>query len=104
MGDFFDNCKVAWPLLAFILFWLLVSSTLLWTWEQPAPERLNSIVTSWPEALYLTWLSMSTLGNANPVTILGHLLQSADSLMGLVTIGTLVWLVTQSLTRTARQR
>jgi voltage-gated potassium channel Kch len=59
----------------------------------------SSAINSYPNAAYATWITMATIGYGDmvPVTGLGRLIVSFDALVGLVLIGSLVWLVTNTL-------
>jgi Ion channel len=91
-GIFDRNFMFWWPLFAGILGWFLVSALILQKAE------------AWPsysEAVWVTWTTMTTMGwgNASLQTVLGKLLVSVNALIGLVLIGSVVWLFTTFLGR-----
>jgi hypothetical protein len=89
--DLRHNLAVAWPIFIGFAVVVFVSSFLLWKLE-----RL-----SFGDALYLTWITMTTVGygDIKPCTAAGRVTTSADALVGIILVGVIVWLVTQSLTR-----
>jgi hypothetical protein len=99
ISDFMKNMKLTWPIiLAFILYLLGSASALYGFLRTPAQ------ISSWHRALYDTWVSMSTAGELTTtssrwVLVLG----AANSLVGLLFFGFIVWLVTTSLYRAPRK-
>jgi hypothetical protein len=89
------NMRLVWPLFVFLLAYLFVSGLLLLAAEHGVR---SSTVNSLGDAIYGTWISMTTIGNAAPVTAGGRILTSLDGLMGFVSLGSVVWVVTFSLT------
>jgi hypothetical protein len=94
-GDLWRNLKRTWSIILAFVIYLFVSAWLLYgLWSGPTH------ITSWIEALYSTWLSMSTAGylrTSSPSWVWA--LGTANSLVGLLFFGLVIWLVTQSLYR-----
>lgn len=92
--DLWFNLKYGWPILAAIVIYLVAMSAAA-LWVEP-----NNIKTYW-EALYFTWISMTTVGYGDvvPKSPSGRFIASVDGLVEIILIGVVVWLVTTSLTR-----
>lgn len=91
--DFKSNIKRTWPVVIAFIAYLLGSTSALYGFL-----RVSAQVSSWIQALYSTWISMSTAGELTTrsskwVWVLG----AANSLVGLLFFGFIVWLVTTSL-------
>jgi hypothetical protein len=91
--DFGTNLRRTWPLVLAFIAYLFVSASVLYGFLSSAART-----TSWLQALYSTWLSMSTAGylttrSTKWVWVLG----AVNSLVGLLFFGFIVWLVTTSL-------
>jgi Ion channel len=91
--QFARNIKFGWPIFAFLLLFGLSSSWALYATQ----HGTNSLVNSYWDALYLTWATMTTIGNPESTNAPGRVLTSLDSFMGLITFGAIVWLITYSL-------
>jgi hypothetical protein len=94
LRDLSANITVARDLFLILAAWLVVSSVLLFISE--GNGYLN--------ALYSTWTTMATLGPLDlpPVSRMGKVLISIDAFAGMILLGSIVWLVTTSLTRRER--
>ena len=87
--DFVGNVRLTrWLFVGWILY-TAASSLALWTAEQ---HRFDLLA-----ALYFTWTTMTTVGNANATDFWGRLVTGIDVFIGLLTFGFIVWLVTSSL-------
>jgi Ion channel len=96
-ADFWRNLRYAKRIFVWIFVYVLFSAAALHQSEYPRDYSLHSL----GNALYSTWITMTTVGNANPVTWGGQLVTALDGLVGLLTFGVVVWLITTSLTQTA---
>ena len=94
--DFAGNLRLGFPILLLIGGYLFATAALMLDFESSNPD----IKTYW-DALYLTWVTMTTVGYGDiaPKSPSGRLLASADGLVGIVLIGVVLWLVTESLKR-----
>jgi hypothetical protein len=92
LRDILGNARYALGILVVLAVWLVVSSVLL----QIAEGREHY----W-QALYNTWTTMTTMGplDGPPHSVVGKILISVDALAGLILLGSVVWLVTTSLSR-----
>jgi hypothetical protein len=100
--DLRHNLSVAWPVFAVLMLFLGLSATgLYWADNgKPGIDGKTVAIQSWWDALYFTWLTMATVDNVRAADWIGRQLTSLDVLMGLLTIGVTVWLITKSLTQT----
>jgi hypothetical protein len=92
--DFRYSLRMAWPVFAGLTLFVPASATALYFAERNADKTL---IKDWWEALYFTWVTMATVDNAHAADLYGRLLTSLDVLMGLLTVGVIVWLITTSL-------
>jgi voltage-gated potassium channel len=78
-----------------MLVFTLASAAVLFAVEAPR----GSPIDSYGEALFTTWITMTTVGYGNlvPVTPAGQVIVSLDAIVGLVLVGMIVWFVTGSL-------
>jgi hypothetical protein len=91
--DFKTNMKRTWPIILVFVAYLFSSASALYGFL-----RVSAQIPSWLQALYSTWISMSTAGELTTksskwVWALG----AANSFVGLLFFGFVVWLVTTSL-------
>jgi hypothetical protein len=93
--DLIHNVATGAPLLVFLAVYLVVSSFLLQSFG-----HLHSL----GDSFYSTWATMTTIGNTTDVSNGGGQVTDAvkalialDGFFGIVLIGTIVWLITQSL-------
>lgn len=91
--DLQHNLHVARRYFYGLLAYVVGSTIVLYVAEHSTTGRVQSF---W-DALYYTWLTMATVGNAEAATLWGRLITAADALVGLITIGVIVWLVTSPL-------
>lgn len=93
LRDFWTNLKRTWLLiLAFILYLLAAASALYFFLRSSAQIR------SWHQALYRTWISMSSVGELTTRSLrLVLALGILNLFVGLLFFGFIVWLVTTSL-------
>jgi hypothetical protein len=98
--DLRHNLIIGWPIFGLLGLYLVVSSLLL--------EHLAHLK-DLGESFFLTWTIMTTLAGSSDVASSGgsitrgtKIVVSLDGLIGIVMIGTIVWLVTQSLTPTGK--
>jgi hypothetical protein len=94
LEDFLRNLLLLWPVLGGLIAYVAIASAVLWSFEHA--QRLTHVA-SYADAVYYTWLTMCTVGNADPATPGGKVITSADVLAGLLLIGVFVWVVTTSL-------
>lgn len=95
-GDFVRNALLLWPVFCALAGYLLVASTFLWHFEH---GQRATYVSSFADAVYYTWLTMCTVGNASPTTGGGKAITAADVFVGLLAIGVLIWIITTSLSQ-----
>lgn len=93
LRDFKTNIKRTWPVILAFIIYLFASASALYGFL-----RVSAQIPSWLQALYSTWLSMSTAGELTSksskwVWAFGAL----NTLVGLLFFGFIVWLVTTSL-------
>jgi hypothetical protein len=93
--EFAHNLSLAWPFFVGLVLFLLVSSFLFY-WAEGGAQRAPR---TWADAIYLTWMTMTTVGNLEATTVIGRVLAALDALTGLVSFGVVVWLITASLSR-----
>jgi hypothetical protein len=86
LHDFRANIKRTWPIVIAFVFYLLASASILFAVKVP----------SWTQALYDTWISMSTASELTTGSAI-WVLAAANWLAGLLFFGFIVWLVTTSL-------
>jgi hypothetical protein len=86
LRDFGTNIKRTWPIIIGFVIYLLTSASILFAVQVP----------SWTQALYDTWISMSTASEL-PTGSAIWVLAAANWLAGLLFFGFIVWLVTTSL-------
>ncbi len=91
LKDLWHNLALGWPIFAILVAWLAISTLVLYYYESQPP--------SWGKALYLTIITMTTVGNVAPSTAIGQVMAAADAIMGVVLLGVVVWLLTASLSR-----
>jgi hypothetical protein len=94
--DFARNALLLWPVFCALAVYLLVASTFLWQFEH---GQRATYLSSFPDAIYYTWLTMCTVGNASPTTGGGKAITAADVFVGLLAIGVLIWIITTSLSQ-----
>ncbi|GEM_PF-7092607 len=84
-----------WPVFVTLLLFPWISGVLMCLVEC---HKGGSIRTYW-DAVYTTWITMSTVGYGDyvPITRLGQVIACLDALVGLVIVGLIVWLLTRSL-------
>jgi hypothetical protein len=95
LSDLRHNLRVSLPFLGILLLYWVVASSVLFFSE----HGKNHAVTGWGDALYLTWVTMTTIGNPGPVSLVGRLITALDGFAGLVLIGVVLWFVTKALER-----
>jgi hypothetical protein len=97
-ADLLRNLRFGWPVFLAIAGFLFLSAYGMLLLE-PAQ------VSSYCDALYFTWVTMTTIGYGDifPKSGGGRLLASVDGLVGIILIGVVVWIVTQSLTQNEAQ-
>lgn len=93
--DLANNVRLAWPIFAAIAVYLLGSAYVLFSLELGHNDKVKG----YGDAVYLTWITMTTVGfgDAYPMTACGKVVAGVDGLVGIVLIGVVVWLVTESL-------
>jgi hypothetical protein len=74
---------------------MFLSASIVYYHEDMSNPKLHS----WGNTVYLTWMTMATVGGLEPVSGWGKLLKALDALDGLLLIGLLIWLLTVSLQR-----
>jgi hypothetical protein len=99
LRDFRNNIKLTWPIILAFILYLFGSGSALYGFL-----RVPAQISSWTQAIYETWVSMSTAGELTTkssrwVWMLG----AANSLVGLLFFGFIVWLVTTSLYRAPKE-
>ncbi len=84
-----------WPIFSSMFVFSLVSAAVLFAVEAPRGSPINSY---W-NALFATWITMTTVGYGNlvPITFAGQVIVIIDALVGLLLVGMIVWFVTGSL-------
>lgn len=91
--DLNENIKRTWPLILAFVGYLFGSASILY-----GCLRASAQIPSWLHALYSTWISMSTAGELTTKSSKWVLaLGAANSFVGLLFFGFIVWLVTTSL-------
>ena len=93
LRDFKTNIKRTWPIILFFIGYLFASAWVLYRFL-----KVSAQIPSWRQALYSTWISMSTAGELTTRSSKWvWALSAANSLVGLLFFGFIVWLVTTSL-------
>jgi potassium channel subfamily K len=91
MRELRANARHLRPLLIALVVFVVVSALILVGVEGG----------SYGKAVYLTWITMTTVGYGDfvPSNTLGRVCVSVDAFVGLILIGVIVWVVTVSLTK-----
>ena len=93
LRDFWTNSKRTWLVILVFIVYLPASASVLYEFLGAPAQK-----SSWLQALYSTWLSMSTAGELTTKSSkLVWALGAANLLVGLLFFGFIVWLVTTSL-------
>lgn len=91
------NLRLVWPVFVALLVLNLLLAWLFYAFE----SCCNPGVKTFGDALYTTWITMTTVGYGDicPQTGMGRFIASFDAFLGIILIGVIVWLVTASLTQ-----
>jgi hypothetical protein len=93
LRDFKSNIKRTWPIILGFIAYLFASASVLYGFL-----RIFAQIPSWIQALYRTWLSMSTASElTSRSSKLVWALGAFNTFIGLLFFGFIVWLVTTSL-------
>jgi hypothetical protein len=94
LRDLRHNLSLTWPIVVIFAAFILVSGSVFYLWLGGRTSAQH-----WGEAVYQTWLATTTAGGLVTTSIPGRILGGADTLVGLIFFGFVVWLVTESLHR-----
>jgi hypothetical protein len=95
--DLPENLALSKRIFVALLAYVVASTAALYFAEHAANHNIDSL----GSALYYTWVTMATVGNADPADPWGRLITATDVAVGLLTFGFVVWLITKSLTQTS---
>ena len=89
LQDLWSLLKDDWRILLFLVGIPLILSVPLWCIEHNA---INTCIIEWFDALYLTWMTITTVGygDIHPVTGLGRFIVSVDAAFGIILFGVIV--------------
>jgi hypothetical protein len=89
------NLYSDWKILVFLLSVPLLLSFPLYFFENGVH---GSKITSWPESIYLTWITLMTIGygDISPITFCGRLIACIDAVFGVVLFGLVVALISKA--------
>ena len=95
LNDLKTNLYLDRWLLIFLLGVPIGLSLLLCYFEIGA---IDAKITSWPEALYVTWITLMTIGygDLTPVTLGGRIIACIDAVFGVVMFGLVVYHFTKA--------
>jgi hypothetical protein len=95
LAGFRGSIALHWPVFLGLLIFPFLSAEVLCLVECSKNPGMH---TYW-DAVYATWIAMTTVGYGDmaPVTGLGRLIASLDAFVGLILVGSVVWLFTRSL-------